>query len=315
MITGNIENLTIHLKAELVKPVLDFLNRKDLDSLAGKYPLENGINAIVIKASSRSLPGQQFEIHRKNLDLHCLLSDKEILAFTPAHFLNVSTAYDNEHDFMLFHPPQKYSQVELGKAQFVLFYPEDAHCAQGHLENNLEKEIPISKIVFKIPIALLNLSKSKPQDQSAIGVLQVTDLEEALPLLWDHDQKNQKINFPTSQPNKILFEKNIRQEHHAGSGAFFFIFEKEKTVGSLILRMKENHYRQKKYGEIWYIYLEPECRGKGYGKELLEFADDYFKKQGCAYALAGTAAHNPASNMLFEKAGYVKTRLILEKEY
>ena len=209
---------------------------------------------------------------------------------------------------MLFHPPQKYSQVELGKGQFVLFYPDDAHCAQGHLG----EENPIIKVVFKIPVAL---PKHIKDQGSAIKIKLITNIEEALPLLWDHDQKNQKINFPTSQPNKSLFEKNIRQEHHAGSGTFFFISEKEKTVGSLILRTKENQYRQKKYGEIWYIYLEPECRGKGYGKELLEFADDYFKRYGCSYAFAGTAAHNPASNMLFEKAGYVKTRLILEKEY
>ena len=91
--------------------------------------------------------------------------------------------------------------------------------------------------------------------------------------------------------------------------------EKGTIVGSLVLRIKENPFRKKKFGEIWYIYLEPECRGKGYGSKLLRFTDDYFKKNGCAYAFAGIAAHNPGSNILFEKAGYTKTRFILEKEY
>ena len=48
---------------------------------------------------------------------------------------------------------------------------------------------------------------------------------------------------------------------------------------------------------------------------MLDFADQYFKLLGCSYVFAGIAAHNPASNALFEKAGYSKTRYLLEKEY
>lgn len=311
MISGTINNLNAYLSPELVKIILEFLERKDLPTLpTGKHALEKGINAIVIKSPSRSLAGKEFEIHKKNLDLHCLLSEKEILAFTPAHFLNVSTAYDTENDYMLFHHPQKYSQLELAKGQFVLFYPEDAHCAQGHLENGNA----ISKVVFKIPLTQVEKSKKDKQAPS-MEIVQITDLEEALPALWDHDQKNQKINFPNSLPNQELFEKNVRQAKASGNAYFFYISEADKVVGSLVLRINENPYRRQKFGEIWYIYLEPECRGKGYGPKLLDFADDYFKKQGCGYAFAGIAVHNPASNILFERAGYQRTRLILEKEY
>ena len=155
---------------------------------------------------------------------------------------------------------------------------------------------------------------SAPAVEKKIEITSITDLEKALPILWKHDQKMQKLNFPDSYPNKEMFEKRVRLEYDTGA-AYFFMYEQERIIGSLILMIKENLYRRKRYGDIRNIYLEPECRGKGYGKKMLEFADQYFKQHGCSYAFAGIAAHNPSSNALFEKAGYGKTRYILEKEY
>ena len=202
---------------------------------------------------------------------------------------------------------------EKPKKQFVIFFPEDAHCAQGHID----EENSILKVVFKVPVALLKSTPAFTQasDQTSdINIIQVTDLEQSMHILWEHDQKMQELNFLGSYPHKETFEKRIRQEYEAGA-AYFFTYEQGKIVGSLILMIKENPYRRKKYGDIRNIYLEPECRGKGYGKKMLEFADQYFKQQGCSYAFTGIAVHNPASNALFEKAGYYKTRYILEKTY
>ena len=152
------------------------------------------------------------------------------------------------------------------------------------------------------------------QRSEKVEISLITDLEKSMPVLWEHDQKMQQLNFPDSYPNKEMFEKRVRQEYAAGA-AYFFLYEQKKIIGSLILMAKENPYRHQRYGDIRNIYLEPECRGKGYGKKMLDFADQYFKKNGCSYAFAGIAAYNPASNALFEKAGYNKTRYILEKRY
>lgn len=143
----------------------------------------------------------------------------------------------------------------------------------------------------------------------------INNIEEALPTLWEHDQKNQKINFPTSKPHFKIFQENILASYKEHPQGFFLIYENNKIIGSLILRTKFNPFREQKYGEIWYIYLEPEHRGKGYGRRLLEFADAHFKNQSCSYAFAGISALNPSPNALFETAGYTKTRVILEKEY
>ncbi len=146
-------------------------------------------------------------------------------------------------------------------------------------------------------------------------IRKINNLHESLEILWEHDQKNQAINFPESQPNRELFEKNMQQSYTENPEGFFFVYNEDEIVGSLILRFRENPYRKKRYGEIWYIYLSPECRGQGYGSKLLQFADKFFQQNNCSYAFAGIAAHNPASKALFAKAGYETKRIILEKEY
>ncbi len=308
MISGNIRDFSAHFRPEIATPVMEFVKTRNITGLAsGRYPLSNGILAIVIKTNSRNLKGQQFEAHRRNLDLHYLVSGEELLGFTSAFALSVSKPYDSEDDYLLYHPPQNYSQLSLAEGQFVLFNPEDAHCAQGYLD----AEKAIVKVVFKVPATLL---KKDDPEGSTIEIKQIIDIEKAIPILLDHDLKMQVINFPNSYPNKELVENRIRQEQEQGA-AYFFIYERGNIVGSLILMIKEHPYRLKKCGDIRDIYLEPECRGKGYGKKMLEFADEYFREKECSYAFAGIAAHNLASNQLFEKAGYFKTRFILEKEY
>ena len=141
------------------------------------------------------------------------------------------------------------------------------------------------------------------------------NIDEALRILWEHDQSNQKINFPKDKPNSDLFKKNIIESYKEQPEGFLFIYEEERIVGSVILRIKFNPYRQQKYGEVWYIYFDASCRGKGYGTRVLEYVDDYFKKNGCKFAFAGVSAINPASNAFFNKSGYERTRNILEKQY
>jgi len=315
MILGNIQQLSAYLNPEIVQPIFRFLDEQNLLTIVpGRHSVAaNGIFAIVIKTDSRNLKGQEFEAHRQNLDLHYLVSGKEVLGFTDISTLEIAAPYVMEEDYLLYHYPQQHSLIGLMEKQFVLFFPEDAHCAQGHID----RENPILKIVFKIPVTLLKEATTATENlvqNSAININLISDLEQALPILWEHDQKMQKLNFPESYPNKEMFEKRIRQEYEAGA-AYFFIYEAGKIVGSLILMTKENPYRRRKYGDIRNIYLEPECRGKGYGKKMLKFADQYFKEKNCSFAFAGIAAHNPASNALFERAGYSKTRYILEKNY
>lgn len=146
-------------------------------------------------------------------------------------------------------------------------------------------------------------------------IKQIKDINEVLPILWDFDNDHQKINFPKDSPNYEEFLKRIRKEFEEEPEGFFLIYENGNIIGQLFLKTRYNIYRKQKYGEVRDIHLDQDNRGKGYGKKLLEFSDEYFKKKGCKYALAGVSALNEASNAVFEKSGYERTRIILEKEY
>ncbi len=148
-----------------------------------------------------------------------------------------------------------------------------------------------------------------------IRIMPILMLEEAMPILWEQDLKSQKINFPQDFPQKDLFEERIRKEYAEQPEGFFFIEEEGKAVGSLILMIKVNPYRGKRYGDVRAIYLDEDKRGKGYGTEMLQFADEFFKKHGCSYIFAGISAYNPASVSLFTRGGFHQVRIILEKEY
>lgn len=146
-------------------------------------------------------------------------------------------------------------------------------------------------------------------------IKQITNINEALKILWEHDQSSQKINFPKDKPNRKISEERILKEYDEEPTGYFFIYEDGKIVGSLILKTRFNPFRNQKYGDVRAIYFDDSCRGKGFGSKALEFADEYFKLKGCAYAFAGVSALNPASNALFDKFGYERTRNILEKQY
>ena len=146
-------------------------------------------------------------------------------------------------------------------------------------------------------------------------IKKIENIMEAMTILWKFDNDHQKINFPKDSPNYEIFKERILKEHKEEPDGFFFVYDGSKVIGQLFLKIRFNPYRNQKYGEVRNIHLSPENRGKGYGKSLLEFADEYFKSKGCGYALAGVSNFNPVSNVLFERSGYERTRIILEKQY
>jgi L-amino acid N-acyltransferase YncA len=146
-------------------------------------------------------------------------------------------------------------------------------------------------------------------------IKQITDINLAISDLWEHDLASQKINFPQDSPNYELFKNRITNEFNDQPEGFFLIYEDNQIIGSLILKIQLNPYRRKKYGDVRSIYLIDEARGKGYGREALAHADEFFKKRDCKYAFAGVSALNPGSNALFLKLGYDHKRTIYEKDY
>ena len=113
----------------------------------------------------------------------------------------------------------------------------------------------------------------------------ITNINDAMEKLWEYDQDHQKINFPRDKPNYEKFRESIIKEYNEEPKGFFFVYEDNNIIGYLRLITRFNPYRQQKYGDVRFVHLDGLNRGKGYGTKLLEFADEYFKKNGCKYSV------------------------------
>lgn len=56
--------------------------------------------------------------------------------------------------------------------------------------------------------------------------------------------------------------------------------------------------------EVWRIYLSPEARGKGIGGQLLAYAEDRAREQGCREAVIWAFRENTRAIAFYQKHGY-----------
>ena len=156
MLTGNIKNWEAINGLKIIEIAFNFLEKNDIKNLkAGKYSINNDMYAFVIKTISLAPESPaKFESHKRYLDLHYLISGKEVIGVSKINKLKISRQYDNKDDSFLYEIPENYDKLEMKPGDFVIFFPDDGHMPGCHLE----KQVEIHKIVIKI---LLNTYKDK----------------------------------------------------------------------------------------------------------------------------------------------------------
>jgi len=65
---------------------------------------------------------------------------------------------------------------------------------------------------------------------------------------------------------------------------------------------------------IEHVVVDREYRGKGYGKELIHFAEARALEEGCSLIQLDTDTENTGAARLYERSGYVRTGGYYEKE-
>jgi len=78
-----------------------------------------------------------------------------------------------------------------------------------------------------------------------------------------------------------------------------------KAVGHLIIRYpKENDDENVRFG---FVVVDPEFRGRGYGKEMLRLAVEYVKKNTCAKRIdLGVFENNESARRCYASLGFKK---------
>lgn len=137
------------------------------------------------------------------------------------------------------------------------------------------------------------------------------------PTLHLIEQMNRWENDPTLIPlvrpnrNKMEFEKRYnmtledltkRLENHD----IYLIYLDDKVVGEMNFMVDPGHLLNKVPGTAWIGITigEPQGRGKGIGKEAIQYLEEEIKKQGLKRIELGVFEFNTQAQKLYKKMGY-----------
>ncbi len=85
----------------------------------------------------------------------------------------------------------------------------------------------------------------------------------------------------------------------------FSAYEEGKEVGQANLYLFHNELRDKKYGYLAEVFVNPECRGKGIGSKLVADLIEHAKDIGCYKLICTSRYSRPKVHGLYEKLGFV----------
>jgi ribosomal protein S18 acetylase RimI-like enzyme len=93
------------------------------------------------------------------------------------------------------------------------------------------------------------------------------------------------------------------EEDVAANPAGVFVAEENGTILGYITTVLD---RAAGKGRIPNLAVAAEARCKGLGRQLIEHAFDYFRREGMSYAMIETMAYNEVGNHLYPACGFVE---------
>ena len=109
-------------------------------------------------------------------------------------------------------------------------------------------------------------------------------------------------------PSLSTFERDLVNQE-------LFVLEVDKAViGAIVISTRmDDFYRaiewltpSTKNGYLHRLCVHPSFQGKGYAKQLLDFAEDKLRNQGCLSVRLDTFSKNVRNQKLYEARGYQK---------
>lgn len=106
-----------------------------------------------------------------------------------------------------------------------------------------------------------------------------------------------------------LYFKETMEEIRKYQGKMFLYKEDGKIVG-LVIGIVNNeeidcyNFKAPKRGRITDLVVTKKCKGKGIGKKLLHYMEDYLKSNGCKDTLVGVFSFNITAIDFYKSVGY-----------
>jgi ribosomal protein S18 acetylase RimI-like enzyme len=121
------------------------------------------------------------------------------------------------------------------------------------------------------------------------GVTLEQNVEDALGPLHGHDWRWRKA-------------RHIDEDVAANSAGIFVAEGDGRFAGYITTRIDGEAGK----GRIPNLAVAPDFRNQGVGKQLIEHALEYFRKQGLVYAMIETMAQNAVGNHVYRECGFLE---------
>ncbi|MFJ7726774.1 GNAT family N-acetyltransferase [Neobacillus sp. NPDC097160] len=113
-------------------------------------------------------------------------------------------------------------------------------------------------------------------------------------------------------PNRFIVKSDIKM------GNLFGLSTDKKIIGAVAVDTNESKkYRELKWEDedgkplmIHRLAVHPDYQGKGYGKQLLQFAEDYSLRNGYSSIRLDVFSLNSGAVKMYERAGYQERGMI-----
>jgi ribosomal protein S18 acetylase RimI-like enzyme len=96
--------------------------------------------------------------------------------------------------------------------------------------------------------------------------------------------------------------RHIEEDVEANPTGVFVAEEGGRILGYITTRLERDTGK----GRIPNLAVIPETRGKGVGRQLIEHALDYFRREGMSFAMIETMAYNEIGNHLYPACGFIE---------
>ena len=114
-------------------------------------------------------------------------------------------------------------------------------------------------------------------------------VEQRFGILYGHDWRWRKM-------------RHIDEDVAANASGIFVAEDEGKILGYITTTVDRTIGK----GRIPNIAIVPEARGKGLGRQLIQHALDYFRREGMAYAMIETMEGNEVGKHLYPACGFAE---------
>ena len=94
----------------------------------------------------------------------------------------------------------------------------------------------------------------------------------------------------------------------------FILTDGDSRKGMLWMGISRDQYNAESTGYLLGIYVSPDIRRKGIGKELVACAESWCSDRGLAYMQLDVGSSNEAASALYSSAGYAPRSSVLTKQ-